>query len=400
MNTQTGSAPQLSDAIQLPSGAVLKNRIVKSAMSDSLGDGTGNPTAAQIRLYERWAQGGLALSVIGEVQSDPRYPEKPGNLMLWEQSDKDSLRELTARASVNGAHIWPQLGHGGALSHAPVYQPKGPSALHIGDFKCDGMTLEEVLALPETYARSAALAKEVGFTGVQIHAGHGFLLSQFLSPLFNRRDDQYGGSVAARARIVTEIITAVREALGSSFPIGIKINTSDLLEGGLTQQDALQTIKLLDETSLDLIELSGGTYFPGAKSSSDSAAKGPYYLEFAAQARQVTDIPLMVTGGFKSREEAADALSSSSTDLIGVARATILNPTLARDWQEGKGNPVFPRFETNPPGGITAWYTLLLTALANDEEADFELDLPTALRIYEERDALKTARWKDAFWLG
>ncbi|WP_315983727.1 oxidoreductase [Aliamphritea spongicola] len=291
MNTQTGSAPQLSDAIQLPSGAVLKNRIVKSAMSDSLGDGTGNPTAAQIRLYERWAQGGLALSVIGEVQSDPRYPEKPGNLMLWEQSDKDSLRELTARASVNGAHIWPQLGHGGALSHAPVYQPKGPSALHIGDFKCDGMTLEEVLALPETYARSAALAKEVGFTGVQIHAGHGFLLSQFLSPLFNRRDDQYGGSVAARARIVTEIITAVREALGSSFPIGIKINTSDLLEGGLTQQDALQTIKLLDETSLDLIELSGGTYFPGAKSSSDSAAKGPYYLEFAAQARQVTDIP-------------------------------------------------------------------------------------------------------------
>ncbi|WP_315983726.1 hypothetical protein [Aliamphritea spongicola] len=108
----------------------------------------------------------------------------------------------------------------------------------------------------------------------------------------------------------------------------------------------------------------------------------------------------MVTGGFKSREEAADALSSSSTDLIGVARATILNPTLARDWQEGKGNPVFPRFETNPPGGITAWYTLLLTALANDEEADFELDLPTALRIYEERDALKTARWKDAFWLG
>lgn len=358
MKTQTGSAPQLSDAIQLPSGAVLKNRIVKSAMSDSLGDGTGNPTAAQIRLYERWAQSGLALSVIGEVQSDPRYPEKPGNLMLWEHSDKDSLRELTARASANGAHIWPQLGHGGALSHAPVYQPKGPSALHIGDFKCDGMTLEEVQALPETYARSAALAKEVGFTGVQIHAGHGFLLSQFLSPLFNRREDQYGGSVAARARIVTEIIATVREAVGPSFPIGIKINTSDLLEGGLTQKDALETIKLLDQTSLDLIELSGGTYFPGAKSSSDNAAKGPYYLDFAAQARQVTSIPLMVTGGLKSWEEAVDALSSGSTDLIGVARATILNPSLASDWQEGKGDPVFPRFSTNPPGGITAWYTL------------------------------------------
>lgn len=164
----------LNDAVELPCGAVLKNRLVKSAMSDSLADGQGNPTDLQIRLYERWAEGGAALSMIGEVQGHPGYPEKPGNLVLQPTSDQAPFIALTQRAAVEGAHIWPQLGHAGALSHGPISTPKGPSALDINGLQCEALSADEIEALPQLYATTAQTAKSVGFTGVHIHAGHGF----------------------------------------------------------------------------------------------------------------------------------------------------------------------------------------------------------------------------------
>jgi 2,4-dienoyl-CoA reductase-like NADH-dependent reductase (Old Yellow Enzyme family) len=185
------------DPLKLPCGEVIKNRLIKSAISDSLADGEGNATNQQARLYERWAKSGLRLSIIGKVQVDPRFPEKPGNLVLVDGMDLVALQELTSRAAINGAHIWPQFSHAGGLSHLPISKPKGPSALNIGLFQCAGMFIDEVYQLPDMYAQSAILAKDVGFTGVQIHTGHGFLLSQFLSPLFNHRQDQYGGSIEA-----------------------------------------------------------------------------------------------------------------------------------------------------------------------------------------------------------
>ena len=236
----------LGPSLELPCGVILKNRLAKSAMSDSLGNGEGDPTEAQIRLYERWAQGGAAVSIIGEVQGDPRYPEKPGNLVLGAHADQQAIRSLVARATIEGAHLWPQLGHAGALSHGPISQPKGPSALDINGLQCAGMSVEDIHELPEMYARTAAYAKNAGFGGVHVHAGHGFLLSQFLSPLFNRRDDGYGGSIEARSRIVLEVIDAVRRTVGASFPVGIKINSTDKLEGGLTEADALEVVRLLE----------------------------------------------------------------------------------------------------------------------------------------------------------
>ncbi len=393
-----GTNHLLSRSLELPCGAVLKNRLVKSAMSDSLADGEGNPTAPQIRLYERWAKGGIALSIIGEVQGDPRFPEKPGNLVLGTSSNLQALHSLATRASIEGAHIWPQIGHAGALSHSPISQPTGPSALSIGNFKCAGMSTAEVEQLADMYARTALLAKEVGFTGVQIHAGHGFLLSQFLSPLFNRRNDQYGGSIEARCRIIVEVIDKVRRAVGPLFPVGIKINSSDQLEGGLTQEDALEAVRILDQTSIDLIELSGGTYFPGAKASSDKSGGGPYFIDFSRKAQQVTRVPLQATGGFKTREEALGSLASGSVDVVGLARAVVLNPELANDWLANKGgDPAFPRFEASPPGGITAWYTMLLTAVGSDCESSFKLDLLPAIHLYEERDQIRSAKWRKAF---
>jgi len=388
----------LRSSLELPCGAILKNRLAKSPMSDSLANGEGDPTEAQIRLYERWADGGSAVSFIGEVQGDPRFPEKPGNLVLAEHTNQEMIRSLVSRAMIKGAHLWPQIGHAGALSHLPISQPKGPSALDIEGLQCAGMSIDDIEDLPCMYARTALHAKTAGFSGVLIHAGHGFLLSQFLSPLFNHRTDNYGGSIEARCRIVLEVISEVRHAVGRSFPVGIRINSTDQLEGGLTEVDALEVVRLLDRTSIDLIDVSGGTYFPGAKVSSDGLSRAAYFLDFARQAKKVTKVPLMLTGGFKRRDQAVDAVVSGAADMVGVARAMVLNPRLAEEWlTEQGGDPEFPKFDSSPPGGITAWYTMRLTALAEDQEDAFRLDLATAIRIYEERDAQRCIKWREKF---
>ena len=398
MTKTSNSIQVLQSTLELPCGAILKNRLAKSSMSDSLADGEGNPTETQIRLYERWAEGGAAMSFIGEVQGDPRFPEKPGNLVLGKHSDQNSLQSLTRRAVIKGAHLWPQLGHAGALSHLPISQPKGPSALDIEGLQCAGMSIEEIHELPDLYARTALRAKNAGFSGVHIHAGHGFLLSQFLSPLFNHRNDDYGGSIEARSRIILEIISKVRRTVGPSFPIGIRINSTDQLEGGLTEIDALEVVRLLDQTSIDLIDISGGTYFPGAKASSEGSSRGPYFLDFARLARGVTAVPLMLTGGFKRRDQAIDAIACGAVDVVGLARCMALNPNLADTWlSEEGGNPEFPKFESTPPGGITAWYTMRLTALGEDREKSFNMDLHTAIRKYEERDIQRCIKWQDRF---
>ena len=395
----TRSYDVLQQPLELPCGATLKNRLAKSAMSDSLGDGEGNPTEAQVRLYERWAEGGAAVSVIGEVQGDPRYPEKPGNLVLGQQSNQQALQSLASRGVINGAHLWPQLSHAGALSHLPISNPKGPSALDLPGLQCAAMSIEEVQELPGMYARTAEFAKNAGFSGVHIHAGHGFLLNQFLSPLFNHRNDSYGGSIEARCRIVIEVIAEVRRAVGPSFPVGIKINSTDKLEGGITNDDALEVVRNLDQSSIDLIDISGGTYFPGAKASSESTSDGgPYFLEFARRAKEVTQVPLMLTGGFVKREQAIDAIASGSVDMVSLARAMVLNPRLSEDWltEEG-GDPEFPIFDSPPRGGVTAWYTMLITALGEDSEDTFTLDPHAALRIFEERDAERSVKWQETF---
>ena len=288
----------LGAPLELPCGVVLKNRLVKAAMSDSLRDGAGDPTDEQIELYRRWARGGAAMSLIGEVQVDPAYPEKPGNLVLGPRSDDALLRRLAASGSEDGAHIWAQLGRAGALAHPLISSAAGPSALHMDGLHCEELPLAAVEALPSLYARAARHAQSVGFTGVEVHAGHGFLLSQFLSPLFNHRTDRYGGPIEARCRILLDIIRRIRVAVGSELAIGVRINSSDQLEGGLTQDEALVVVSLLGDEAIDLLDISGGTYFPGAAASSDSRSSGPYFLDFARQARTVTNVPLMVTGGF------------------------------------------------------------------------------------------------------
>lgn len=389
----------LGQQLRLPCGVTLKNRLTKAAMSDSLGDGEGNPTEHQIRLYQRWAEGGAALALIGEAQISPHYPEKPGNLVLGPGADFPALKRLAEQGSVSGAQIWPQLGHAGALAYSPVSDPKGPSPLQVEGLQCDGLTLEEIEELPHAYASAATLARQTGFGGVQVHAGHGFLLSQFLSPLFNKRSDAYGGTIGNRFRIVGEIIEATRKAVGPDFPIGIKMNSTDKLVGGLSDEEALDVVRLLDETSVDLIDISGGTYFPGAASSSDGVrVKGPYFADFARRAKRVTRVPVMLTGGFKTRAEAVAAITEGYADAVGLARSMVLEPELPNNWLGGAvHDPAFPVFKSSKEGGVTAWYTMRLTALAEDAELDFNLTAEDALKIYDQRDAQRAGLWLKRF---
>lgn len=367
-------------------------------MSDSLADGRGNPTLAQMRLYERWAEGGLAASIIGEVQGDPRYPEKPGNLVLDEEADTGAFSELARRGSAKGAQLWLQLGHAGALAHLPISHPKGPSAIDFPDFQSKEMPLAEIGAVPEGFANTARHAAELGFGGVQIHAAHGFLLSQFLSPLFNRRTDAYGGPIHARMRLLVETVEAVRAAVPADFVVAVKLNATDQLDGGLTEEDAMRVVAGLDRKGIDLLDISGGTYFPGAPSSSERASKGPYFLDFARAARGLTSIPLMVTGGFKHHEEAEAAIIAGDVDAVGLARGFVLDPALPSTWQAGKGDPDFPRFATLPPGGMTAWFTMRMADLGEDREGQVDRDINDAIAEYETRDDQRIETWKERFF--
>lgn len=388
----------LGAPLELPCGIVLKNRLVKAAMSDSLGDGAGNPTEEQIELYRRWSAGGSALSLIGEVQVDHRYPEKPGNLVLGPGADIALLARLADVGSADDAQVWPQLGHAGALAHLPISCPAGPSALDIEGLHCDALTRSDVEALPAVYASAAAQAQAAGFSGVELHAGHGFLLSQFLSPLFNHRSDRFGGTIESRCQLLLDIVQRVRAEVGPQFAIAVKINSSDQLEGGLIEDDAIVAISLLGNEAVDLIDISGGTYFPGAPAGSDRRTSGPYFLDFARRARTVTDVPLMLTGGFKTRREAADAVSSGAADVVALARATVLDPDLPAKWCDPDGgDPEFPSFDSPPVGGITAWFTMRLTAIANGTDKDFDPALNAAIDAYESRDAARVATWKEGF---
>lgn len=388
----------LAQPLTLPCGVTLKNRIAKSAMSDSLGDGAGNPTEDQVNLYGHWARGGLGLSIIGEVQGTPCYPEKPGNLIVNHCSDRDQFVRLAKAGATDGAQLWLQLGHAGAMADAQISVPKGPSALGLPSLTCGALTLDEIEALPTEFARTAKLAKELGFGGVELHAAHGFLLNQFLSPLFNRRDDAYGGSLRNRMRLLLDVIDAVRDGVGPEFPVGIKLNATDQLEGGFAEDEALEVIAAMDKLAIDLINISGGTYFPGAASSSDRAGSGPYFLDFAGRARAKTSVPLMVTGGFNTLIQAEGAIAEGKADLVGLARALVVDTELPSYWLAGqRAEPPFPRFKNPPEGGVTAWYTMQITRHAQGADALSPDDLDGAIEEYERRDEARRKIWKLEF---
>jgi 2,4-dienoyl-CoA reductase-like NADH-dependent reductase (Old Yellow Enzyme family) len=336
----------LAQPFTLPNGTVIKNRLFKSAMSEAMGNRERAPTPELVRLYQAWADGGVGLCVTGNVMIDRRALGEPGNVVIEDDRDLAQLKAWAQAATRNGTQCWVQLNHPGKQS------PKGlnketvaPSAVPFRpDMKAffatpRELTDAEVHALVARYGKAAGIVKQAGFTGVQIHGAHGYLVSQFLSPHHNRRTDDWGGTAEKRRRFVLAVYQSMRENVGPDFPIGIKLNSADFQRGGFTEEESLDTIRALAEAGIDLIEVSGGTYeapaMTGVKADKaevkdSTRQREAYFLAFAEKARQAVKTPLVVTGGFRSSQGMAEAIGSGSVDMVGLARVLAVEPDLPK----------------------------------------------------------------------
>ncbi|WP_278185431.1 hypothetical protein [Marinobacter salicampi] len=264
-------AVRLSDPLHLPCGAILPNRIAKAAMTEGIADTNLQPTVRHQRLYGLWSQGGAGLLITGNVMIDRNVLERPGNVAIDpvpDAGEPGGMAQLKAWADAgtrHGNHLWMQISHAGRQSPRYVTgEPVGPSAVQLkllGNYARPRALAEaEIRDYIARFAKVARVAKDAGFTGVQVHAAHGYLLSSFLSTVTNRRTDQWGGSLENRTRFLLETLRAVRAAVGSGFPVGLKLNSDDFRKGGFSHEDCLQLVEWLNEESVDLLEISGGTY--------------------------------------------------------------------------------------------------------------------------------------------
>lgn len=328
----------LARPLTLPCGAVLPNRIAKSAMTEGLAGPDGAPTERHEVLYRRWSDGDAGLLITGNVMVDHRFLERAGNVVLEDESSLGPLARWAEAGTSGGSHLWMQISHPGRQCPRLVNpRPVAPSAvkLNLLGFFGTPTALEsaEITAIIERFARTSALAQQAGFTGVQIHSAHGYLGSQFLSPITNRRDDEWGGSLANRARFLLQTIAAVREAVGPEFPIAVKLNSADFQRGGFTLEESVEVAGWVDKAGIDLLEISGGTYEQLAffKDKEDSRAastqqREAYFLEYGKAIAKAVQVPLMVTGGFRSRKGMADAIEEGALQVIGLARPFCVSP--------------------------------------------------------------------------
>ncbi|WP_183344725.1 NADH:flavin oxidoreductase/NADH oxidase family protein [Conexibacter arvalis] len=346
--------------LTLPCGAVLPNRLAKAAMSEQLGDRANRPTERLDRLYERWGAGGCGLVITGNVIVDRRHVGEPRNVVIEDERDLPALRRWAAAGKRGGAALWAQVNHPGrqALRIAGS-QPVAPSAIAakipgaVTPHALTGAEIEQVVA---RFARTAAIVKAAGFDGVQLHGAHGYLISQFLSPRANRRDDDWGGDAERRRRFVLEVVRATRAAVGPEFPVAIKLNSADFQRGGFSEEESAAVVVALAEAGIDLVEISGGTYEApvmmgaegdGARTGAharerastraSTRAREAYFLDYAERIRaQVPGLPLMVTGGFRSTAAMDAALAGGACDVIGVGRPLALHPDAAAELLDGR----------------------------------------------------------------
>jgi 2,4-dienoyl-CoA reductase-like NADH-dependent reductase (Old Yellow Enzyme family) len=424
----------LAQPLSLRCGARLVNRIAKAAMTEGLADEWLRATTRHESLYRRWSDGGAGLLLSGNVQVDRNDLERPGNVTLdatapqtFSPEARTRLERWARAGTVAGNHLWMQIAHAGRQSPRYVTRrPRAPSAVQLkllGNYALPrALTEAEILDLVDRFAFAAKIAREAGFTGVQVHGAHGYLISSFLSPVTNRRLDAWGGSLENRARFLLEIVRAVRRAVGADFPVALKLNSDDFRKGGFSHEDCLQVVEWLNGESLDLLELSGGTYeqprLIGAEGRAEDAvpvrastrAREAYFLDYATAVRKVANMPLMVTGGFRSRA-AMEAALDGDCDVIGLGRPLCVQPDFPRNLlsreQEGiahiedelrfadqgwrsPASPLLPMRMLNA-FGAQSWYYCQLFRLADGEPADIDRGMLSSLREYL-ADELATAR--------
>ena len=355
------------ESLQLPNGQVIANRIAKAAMEENMADLHQAPSKALKQLYKTWADGEPGLLLTGNVMVDRRAMTGPGGVALENEQHLASFREWADVARAKGVHFWVQLSHPGRQTMANLgQQALAPSAiaLDVGSFskmfaKPKAMTEDDIQDVIKRFATSARLAEQAGFTGVQIHGAHGYLLSQFLSPLSNHRTDRWGGSLENRARLLLEVIRAVRANVSPSFCVSVKLNSADFQRGGFDETDARAVVEMLNTLPIDLLELSGGSYeapaMQGEARDGRTLAREAYFLDFATQMASIATMPLMVTGGIR-RLPVVQQVLDSGIAMAGIATALTLEPQLIKQWREGR--------DLNPQLRPMEWKRKPLAALA------------------------------------
>ena len=329
--------------ITLPNGTTIKNRFFKSAMSEGMGTKNFQPKKNIATLYKRWAEGGTGLIITGNIMVDPKGTAEPGNIVFDKNSNMEILKNWAKQGQQHGAKVMVQLNHPGKQAPKTIAKETvAPSAVPLGNglnklFSTPrALTTSEVEELVQKFVTSAKVAKEAGFSGVQIHAAHGYLISQFLSPHDNRRTDKYGGSLENRMRFLKEIYLGMREELGKDFTIGIKINSTDFKEDGLTEEDSLKTIIELANLGLDFVEISGGTYErPAMMGATSKSTNQVFFAEYSKKLKQKIEIPVVVTGGIRSINAMNTLLNDNTTDFIGIARPLTIDPNIPNKIKQG-----------------------------------------------------------------
>lgn len=339
----------LDDPLTLPNGQVLPNRLMKSALSESLANRKNAPDDRLVRLYQRWSQGGYGLLVTGNVMVDRSQLGEPGNVVIEDDRDLETLARWAKGAQDGGVSIWAQINHPGRqanpleIGHTPVAPSAIPTSLP-GARKPRALTSAEIEQIVERFAVAASVCEAAGFNGIEIQAAHGYLVSQFLSPLANQREDAWGGDLDGRMRFLLEVVRAVRARVAPSFAIGVKLNSADFQRGGFTEDESRAVLARLAGEGIDLVEISGGNYEVMAMSGSESPstrAREAYFLEYARTVRElIGDIPIAVTGGFRSREAMLRAVESGECDLVGIGRPAITTPNAARQILAGESGPL------------------------------------------------------------
>lgn len=417
----------LSEPLRLPCGQVLPNRLAKAAMTEGLGDPQNRATERHVRLYKRWAAGGLGLLLTGNVVIDRRHLERPGNVAIEGQQSPEqlaALRAWTMAAKSGGAQIWAQLSHAGRQTPKSVNAtPSAPSAVKLalpgGQFgEPRTMTGAEIKDVIARFAHAAAVCRDTGFTGVQIHAAHGYLLSEFLSPRVNQRDDEWGGTLENRARLLLESVKAVRAKTGPDFAVAVKLNSADFQKGGFTSEECLKVVAWLNDAGIDLLEISGGSYeqpkMAGLnglepvfedKVRESTRAREAYFIDYAAAIAKVARMPLMVTGGFRTRAGMEEAIAAGACHVIGMARPLCGDPLAAKRLLNGETQSL-PSYEKTlrlGPGwlgphspltlfkmingfGAQGWYCLQLIRMGNGIDPDLRMSVLQAFTSYTKNE--------------
>ncbi|MDO8840600.1 MAG: NADH:flavin oxidoreductase/NADH oxidase family protein [Parvibaculum sp.] len=424
----------IASPLALPCGATLKNRIAKGAMTEGLGDAHNRATEAHVRLYRRWAEGGAGMLLTGNVQVDRRYMERPGNVAIDGRQSNEAiaaLRDYARAGTANDTHLWMQISHAGRQTPALVNkEPVAPSAKPLdmpgAQFgKPRAMTGAEIEDAIRRFAHVATIARDTGFTGVQIHGAHGYLISEFLSPDVNSRTDEWGGSLENRARLLLEIVRAVRKAVGPDFPVSVKLNSADFQRGGFSHEDAIRVAAWLDAEGLDLLEISGGTYEQPRLVGLDdmtlhpekaeprresTIAREAYFLEYARDIRAAVKMPLMVTGGFRTLQGMNAALASATIDLVGLARPLCVDPAIPAKLLSGAAHetPAYEKTLRIGPGilgphsrfnlvkamngwGQQGWFCLQLLRMGAGQDPDPRMGVFSAFRNYAKNEARTAA---------